>query len=877
MPLPANTYPVSGPVIDLTGFQLPPNDALRDNGVVYVTNSGIYRVNDAGDAWIPIPGWIVSDTQPTDPFEGMGWFDTNVDQLKIYYDGDFEPLAGGLSPDDLHNLALLQGLIDKTADLELRSEREWIAATDAALLVTSGRPTGPSLPNETYVTTFTYTSTNIAERYLVLRVPHAANISHYRLVFTKADGTEHALDGNHFSHLYTQSPYKYFGRSYNSNAVGDVLTIEAIELEKETTAYIGNVEGAYPVPDIERLTDDLQVRSEAPTWSAGANHVDIGTFQGIPTLATLEQHVYADQLDFVLASTENFAVIRVQSTMAIPQEVNAYRMVFTDTLDNSVEYIRGAYFRFLHHGLLHTYYGREIPPFDGLRLTLESSSIHGSTTLYQGNTDAAKVELPRGIFFNLLGDQERSVQQALEILDETDAGRIRVTTTDFNGVLGSGDHNVQAALDSIDDNVVIVKHALSRPAVTSIADEDRDKVHVVEESNGNVSSVSYVEYVLSHFTFRMRSVDFQNQAGHDSHGWSMLETAGLFEPIGNLLRIYTNDEGTRRFNVHFTTEVVPHNYTNHNFITIYYRVWGTSGDYYHRTCEKDATDTTYFISGGGHGQYFQNNTDYEVHLRWGDRGNGSGPTVPSTQELVAYPQNRRWRGLGTTDLFDENFGVITQIVGRDSLDVFSQGTGVAANINQINFANGLFSYLDPNNVGRPIASLSVPQILPHALDGQVARWDSSTGYWEASAAPEGTDSVNERILNVTQQINYAGQDQVGSNWFTFDRRLRESDRGRLLLTDTRLDFANDSDTRAPFPPVLVDYLIDLPRTPWPGADGQATVDAAFVQLHGPVRAGRGNSTNANWLAVLHGQRRYGHHSQRHRLTRHLRCHQYRRH
>ena len=94
------------------------------------------------------------------------------------------------------------------------------------------------------------------------------------------------------------------------------------------------------------------------------------------------------------------------------------------------------------------------------------------------------------------------------------------------------------------------------------------------------------------------------------------------------LRIYTNDEGTRRFNVHFTSEVVPHNHTNHNFITIYYRVWGTSGDYYHRTCEKDATDTTYFISGGGHGQYFQNNTDYEVHLRWGDRGNGSGPTVP---------------------------------------------------------------------------------------------------------------------------------------------------------------------------------------------------------------------------------------------------------
>ena len=310
----------------------------------------------------------------------------------------------------------------------------------------------------------------------------------------------------------------------------------------------------------------------------------------------------------------------------------------------------------------------------------------------------------------------------------------------------------------------------------------------MEESNGNVSSVSYVEYVLSRFTFRMRSVDFQNQAGHDSHGWSTdtAENAGLFEPIGNLLRIYTNDEGTRRFNVHFTTEVVPHNYTNHNFITIYYRVWGTNGDYYHRTCEKDATDTTYFISGGGHGQYFQNDTDYEVHLRWGDRGNGSGPTVPSTQELVAYPQNRRWRDIGTTDLFDENFGVITQIVGRDSLDVYSQGTGVAANINQINFANGLFSYLDPNNVGRPIASLSVPQILPHALDGQIPRWDSSTGYWEASEAPEGTDSVNEPIATIVGPFNFTGADVTATTWFSLSRRLRDADRGRLLLTDARL-------------------------------------------------------------------------------------------
>ena len=163
------------------------------------------------------------------------------------------------------------------------------------------------------------------------------------------------------------------------------------------------------------------------------------------------------------------------------------------------------------------------------------------------------------------------------------------------------------------------------------------------------------------------------------------------------------------------------------------------------------------------------------------------------------------------------------------------------------------------------------------MDGQIPRWDSSTGYFEASEAPEGTASVNERILNVTQQINYTGQDVAGDNWFTLNRRLVEADRGRLLLTDTRLDYANDDAIRAPFVPVLVDYLIDLPRTPWPGPNNATDGNSAFVQLHGPIRAGRGNATNANWAFVLYGQRRYGHHSQSDGLTRHRRCHQYRRH
>ena len=78
MPIPAFTYPITGPLIDLSGMGVAATQAMRDNGVVYISDSGVHRVNADGDAWEPIPGWIVSDTEPTVTFEGMGWFDTNV-------------------------------------------------------------------------------------------------------------------------------------------------------------------------------------------------------------------------------------------------------------------------------------------------------------------------------------------------------------------------------------------------------------------------------------------------------------------------------------------------------------------------------------------------------------------------------------------------------------------------------------------------------------------------------------------------------------------------------------------------------------------------------------------------------------------------------
>ena len=83
MPYPTGTYAIFGPIIDGQFTDLAPSTDLRDLGAVYLRGGMLRKVNDAGDAWVDIPGWVVSDTQPTNPFEGMGWFDTNVDQLKI--------------------------------------------------------------------------------------------------------------------------------------------------------------------------------------------------------------------------------------------------------------------------------------------------------------------------------------------------------------------------------------------------------------------------------------------------------------------------------------------------------------------------------------------------------------------------------------------------------------------------------------------------------------------------------------------------------------------------------------------------------------------------------------------------------------------------
>ena len=40
-------------------------------------------------------GWIPSATELTDPYKGLGWYDTTANTLKIYNGTSFVPLTGG--------------------------------------------------------------------------------------------------------------------------------------------------------------------------------------------------------------------------------------------------------------------------------------------------------------------------------------------------------------------------------------------------------------------------------------------------------------------------------------------------------------------------------------------------------------------------------------------------------------------------------------------------------------------------------------------------------------------------------------------------------------------------------------------------------------
>ena len=94
MPIPSGTYPIGGPILDISGGPLTPSAALRSAGVVSLRGGKVTRVNAAGDGWEEVPGHVIAATAPTDLFEGLLWYDTTLKTLKHYNGTAFVPVVG---------------------------------------------------------------------------------------------------------------------------------------------------------------------------------------------------------------------------------------------------------------------------------------------------------------------------------------------------------------------------------------------------------------------------------------------------------------------------------------------------------------------------------------------------------------------------------------------------------------------------------------------------------------------------------------------------------------------------------------------------------------------------------------------------------------
>ena len=251
----------------------------------------------------------------------------------------------------------------------------------------------------------------------------------------------------------------------------------------------------------------------------------------------------------------------------------------------------------------------------------------------------------------------------------------------------------------------------------------------------------------------------------------------------------------------------------------------------------DAPDDMQFRSTSGLGSYFQGDTEYEVHLRWGDRGNGTSANVPSTNELVAYPDNIRWRVLSVADIFG-GASVIRQFTGQQSILFQNDGVNAVTDAAEVNVFNGVQVEVDPAEPTRALITQPDAFRLPDSPgNGRVPRWNAGAGVWEASLATRGTKAQNHVLVDGLTLVftnSLARANQI----IIFNRSLVEDDRGRLVLIDGVLDDgSNNNEGRAPFMPVLADSLLDLDRTPFPPTtsdfiDADADHIAIIAARHG---------------------------------------------
>ena len=260
MPIPVGTYPVLGPIIDISGSLLTATPALRDANVISLYGGRIRKINAAGDDW-------------EDAIEGGGTvtsITSSVHTVTVVYND-----SGGVSQTlelnrftdtDRHDLNSIPGLLAKTADLAVESSaRSWGDLTDenlGAFASDSSGNLGPSHASAlTYHVSITGTLQTATNNFVYLRIPLNRDVRDYRLQQSGSLGdffiTSWDHVGEHDSFNYYRSRHNLF-EAYQITVQYDAVTAIQTHYRGETEwDHIQGTDGARPsTAQIATGTDD---------------------------------------------------------------------------------------------------------------------------------------------------------------------------------------------------------------------------------------------------------------------------------------------------------------------------------------------------------------------------------------------------------------------------------------------------------------------------------------------------------------------------------------------------------------------------------------------------------------------------------------------
>ena len=186
--LPPGTYPIGGPIIDISGGLLPADTTLRDAGVLAINDGAWWKVNSkTGDGWQP---------------------------------------AASLTDDDRHLIDQVPGIVDKTQDLAVENEYTWADSTDGDIAFRLDAPPTPWLATALWTDTYTIGALDAGLNYLVFRIPHSGDITEWQVERTRGTAT-HDFHGSGFHRVHaSETNYRYYGLPNADHKTGDVFQVQ---------------------------------------------------------------------------------------------------------------------------------------------------------------------------------------------------------------------------------------------------------------------------------------------------------------------------------------------------------------------------------------------------------------------------------------------------------------------------------------------------------------------------------------------------------------------------------------------------------------------------------------------------------------------------